>query len=121
MSSAKYNTFNFFKGIAEFFTPVLEKSEFQERGVITPKEFVFAGDMIVSKCPTWSWATGDPKKVVDWLPKEKQFLITKKVPCLQRAKSLEVAGDERDVEGDWTETHVSYTSIVVPFPSSIFF
>jgi len=108
MSSMKYDTFNFFKGIAEYFTPVLKSSQFQEKGVITPEEFVIAGDMVVQKCGTWAWASGDEKKIVNYLPKNKQFfLITKNVPCLKRAKDLELDSDEKETEGDWTETHIS--------------
>jgi ubiquitin-like-conjugating enzyme ATG3 len=73
----KYSTFNMFKEMAEYFTPVLKDSLFQEKGVLTPKEFVAAGDLLVSKCPTWKWAKGS--KTVDFLPDDKQFLITKKV------------------------------------------
>jgi len=108
-TNIKYSTYNFFKGIAEYFTPVLTKSHFQEKGVLTPEEFVNAGDLLVEKCPTWAWASGEKDKVVSWLPPNKQFLITKNVPCLKRAKSLDVDTDEKDVEDDWVETHISHT------------
>jgi ubiquitin-like-conjugating enzyme ATG3 len=120
MSSVKYDTFNFFKGIAEYFTPILKDSQFQEKGVITPEEFVICGDMIVSKCPTWSWATGDEKKIVSWLPKNKQYLVTKNVPCQKRAKDLEIGdSDEKDIGDDWTETHVSHGNKTDEFTETI--
>eukprot|EP00029_Vermamoeba_vermiformis_P014119 TRINITY_DN921_c0_g1_i1.p1 TRINITY_DN921_c0_g1~~TRINITY_DN921_c0_g1_i1.p1 ORF type:complete len:313 (-),score=121.83 TRINITY_DN921_c0_g1_i1:70-954(-) len=62
-------------------TPTLTESEFEKKGVLTPEEFVAAGDLLVYKCPTWSWATGDPNKTVPYLPKDKQYLITNRVPC----------------------------------------
>jgi hypothetical protein len=31
--------------------------------VLTPEEFVAAGDLLVDKCPSWSWEAGDPAKV----------------------------------------------------------
>jgi ubiquitin-like-conjugating enzyme ATG3 len=36
-------------------TPTLTESEFIKRGVLTPEEFVAAGDLLVFKCSTWSW------------------------------------------------------------------
>ena len=35
----------------------------------------------MAKCPTWSWEGGDKKR--DFLPDGKQFLVTRRVPCLQ--------------------------------------
>jgi len=76
-------------------------------------EFVIAGDNLVSKCPTWSWESGEPNKRKSYLPPEKQFLITRNVPCLRRAASVEeeyeAAGgevllDNEDNDG-WLATH----------------
>lgn len=98
-------------GIAEYVTPVLKESKFRETGVITPEEFVAAGDFLVYHCPTWEWATGD-KNIRPYLPKEKQFLLTRSVPCYKRVKQMEDHCDkfeklleEDDPDGGWVDTH----------------
>lgn len=84
--------------IAGALTPVLKNSTFKETGKITPDEFVSiffvfisikrinsslknikvaAGDHLVWSCPTWNWSTGDEGKIKNFLPKEKQFLVTR--------------------------------------------
>jgi len=45
-------------GAAEYMTPVLTQSAFLEKGVLTPDEFVAAGDMLVLRCPTWQSRPG---------------------------------------------------------------
>ena len=40
---------------AEYVTPVLKSSKFVEEGVLTPEEFVAAGDQLVFKSPVWQW------------------------------------------------------------------
>lgn len=45
--------------------------------MITPEEFVRAGDYLVYHCPTWSWAAGEPGRRKPYLPPDKQFLVTK--------------------------------------------
>ncbi|KAM3569133.1 hypothetical protein VYU27_008764 [Nannochloropsis oceanica] len=113
---------SFLKGVREYVYPVLDKSAFLERGVLTPQEFVQAGDQLVYRCPTWSWEGGDPSKAKSYLPLDKQYLQTRNVPCGQRASVFEDEyeeeeeveggmeggmGEEKDgVDGAWMATHV---------------
>lgn len=73
----------------EYLTPVRQTTAFLSRGVLTPAEFVQAGDELVFKCPTWSWEKGDLLKARGHLPKEKQYLIIRNVPCPIRACTME--------------------------------
>ncbi|KAL9666106.1 hypothetical protein QQ045_000428 [Rhodiola kirilowii] len=102
-----------FKGTVERITGPTTVSAFKEKGVLSVTEFVTAGDNLVSKCPTWSWESGEPSKRKPYLPADKQFLITRNVPCLRRAASVEedyeAAGgevllDNEDDDG-WLATH----------------
>ncbi|XP_055348601.1 ubiquitin-like-conjugating enzyme ATG3 isoform X1 [Paramacrobiotus metropolitanus] len=98
-------------GVAEYLSPVLKESKFKETGVLTPEEFVIAGDHLVHYCPTWQWSQGEPSKIKPYLPPDKQFLITKNVPCYRRCHQLESKGDDRiieiegDTDGGWVDTH----------------
>ncbi|GLT84342.1 hypothetical protein SLE2022_025780 [Rubroshorea leprosula] len=80
---------------------------------VSVPEFILAGDNLVSKCPTWSWESGEPSKRKSYLPPEKQYLITRNVPCLRRAASVEeeyeaaegeILLDNEDNDG-WLATH----------------
>lgn len=96
---------------AQYLTPVLKESKFRETGVITPEEFVAAGDYLVHHCPTWQWTSGEESKIKSYLPREKQFLITHNVPCYRRCKHMEYIEEnetivEEDGEiGGWIDTH----------------
>lgn len=72
----------------EMLTPTLKQTAFLTKGILTPDEFVRAGDELVYRCPTWSWCNGGigPKS---YLPRDKQFLITRNVPCRDRVATLE--------------------------------
>merc|ERR1719310_508459 len=65
------------------------ESRFIESGTLTPEEFVQAGDQLIFKFPTWQWAGGDPARSSSCLPKDKQFLITRDVPCRERVRALD--------------------------------
>ncbi len=103
------------KSAREYLTPTLKSSAFLTRGVLTPEEFVKAGDELVYKCPTWTWEGGDPSKRKAHLPPDKQFLMTRNVPCTARVSSLEnvvavssnseAAADDDD-DGDWLVSQV---------------
>jgi len=105
--------------VRESIFPVLKESKFKEHGRITPEEFVAAGDFLVYKFPVWSWEKGDATKTRDFLPTDKQYLVTRGVPSLRRATSLAYTDADEDAErllsfaegsgsadGDeWVETH----------------
>jgi ubiquitin-like-conjugating enzyme ATG3 len=53
---------------------------------------------LVFKCPTWSWeCASEPSKVRSILPPDKQFLITRNVPCCERIQTM------RNKIGEMTE------------------
>lgn len=79
----------------EYWTPVTDKSTFQITGQINPHEFAEAGNYLTTMFPTWNWnSVSKDISYRDFLPKEKQFLISKKVVCNRRAEeSLESNND----------------------------
>ncbi|THH05633.1 hypothetical protein EW145_g4647 [Phellinidium pouzarii] len=105
--------------VRDYLSPVLKESKFKEHGRITPEEFVAAGDFLTYKFPVWTWEKGDASKARDYLPLDKQYLVTRGVPCLRRAASLAYTDADEDAErllsfsdsaapadGDeWVETH----------------
>lgn len=78
--------------------PVNHTSNFRETGQITPEEFVLAGDYLVYKFPTWSWSSASgPSRAVNYLPPNKQYLVTRGVPCHRRLDE-NFAGDAGEGE-----------------------
>ncbi|KJF60489.1 autophagocytosis protein Aut1 [Coccidioides immitis RS] len=75
---------NYIRTWRDKLAPISHTSTFRSTGQITPEEFVLAGDYLVYKFPTWSWADAPPAKRVPYLPEGKQFLVTRGVPCHRR-------------------------------------
>lgn len=83
--------FRLFKSTREYLTPVLTESAFLEKGMLTPEEFVRAGDHLVRSSPSWSWEAGEEKSRRPYLPPNKQYLVTRGVPSLQRVNALQAS------------------------------
>eukprot|EP00762_Andalucia_godoyi_P003074 ANDGO_01123.mRNA.1 Autophagy-related protein 3 len=111
--STAYSLFSLYKSLAEYVTPMPTQSSFLTQGTLTPDEFVSAGDLLVSKCPTWKWCSGDPLKHRAYLPASKQYLKTVGVPCATRANELCSGNfDDEGQDGEWTNTYASHESVV---------
>ncbi|KAL7418686.1 E2-like enzyme [Cryptotrichosporon argae] len=110
--------------VRDYLSPVLKESKFKEHGRITPEEFVAAGDFLTYKFPVWQWEKGDFSRARDFLPADKQYLITRNVPCLRRATAINYTDADEDAEkllsflddaeaapgpggeDDWVATHI---------------
>ena len=89
----------------------LKESKFYEEGVLTPEEFIEAGDFLVSKCPTWKWCQSEEKYYDKRLPKDKQYLKTN-VPSYRRCSDYLNSSKttEKIVEGDWVDADLENKS-----------
>ncbi|EGG08589.1 uncharacterized protein MELLADRAFT_116020 [Melampsora larici-populina 98AG31] len=126
MQSLQQFTQTHFWAVRDYLAPVLRESKFKEHGRITPEEFVAAGDFLCYKFPTWSWESGDPSKRRDFLPENKQYLISRNVACLRRASQMVYTDADEDAETmmsfaaegavktgddeDWAVTHTARTA-----------
>jgi len=91
-----------FRGAVNFFSTTSTTSQFIEKGMLTPEEFIEAGDQLVFKFPTWQWQSSPEANAVPYLPRDKQYLITRNVPCAKRVKDLDEAMGRNRQEGEWT-------------------
>ncbi|GJP37296.1 hypothetical protein CLOM_g6129 [Closterium sp. NIES-68] len=117
VSGLRHRIHEAYKSTAEMLLSARSATAFAEKGVLTPDEFVAAGDNLVAKCPTWAWEGADASRRRSFLPPDKQYLITRNVPCLRRVGAMEeevllaTGGSETlvdaDVDGDdepWVST-----------------
>eukprot|EP01071_Lankesteria_metandrocarpae_P015103 Lankesteria_metandrocarpae@DN9326_c0_g1_i1.p1 len=96
------------------------ESNFITKGTLTPTEFVEAGDQLVFKFPTWAWSVTDPSYQQSWLPPDKQYLITRSVPCRRRVADLDTAiRHSSGTETDWTLPGHASTSTRASPPESL--
>lgn len=84
---------SFIDPLRDRFAPINNNSDFRTTGQITPEEFQAAGDFLVHKFPSWSWAdAASPSQRVAYFPAGKQYLVTRGVPCRKRIKAEDFAG-----------------------------
>ena len=84
------------------FAPLNHTSNFRSTGQLTPEEFQAAGDFLVYKFPSWSWAdAATPAQRVAHFPPGKQYLVTRGVPCKRRVK-----GGDKEFLGDGEEEQI---------------
>lgn len=120
MQNMKNSISRNYGNIREYLTPVLENTNFINKGVLTPDEFVKSGDHLISISPQWEWQSSDKDFFKDFLPKHKQFLIIKNIPCYQRVSADSNNYREREIEcGDknndgWMETNIRDEKIPKP-------
>ena len=53
IQKAKYGVYKAATGIVANMQGTLKETKFLEKGVLTPEEFVLAGDHLCAKCGTW--------------------------------------------------------------------
>lgn len=107
MDKVGHSIAEYYRTVAKKFMSELKESKFYEKGLLTPKEYEFAGDFLTQKCPTWKWCSA--KNKVDYLPEDKQYLFTT-VRCPRRATDYEKQNcpTEKLTEDDWVEANVNF-------------
>lgn len=88
--------------VRDKYAPITHTSTFRQTGQLTPEEFVLAGDFLVYKFPSWSWSDAShPSKRVSYLPPDKQFLLTRNVPCHRRlVDGYKIMEGERNIQSE---------------------
>eukprot|EP00889_Picochlorum_renovo_P004953 jgi/Picre1/31983/NNA_007331.t1 len=85
---------NAYKNASEYILPPLSESRFEQKGVLTPEEFVEAGDFLVRNCPTFLGIGRRLKALVIFAEEQTVPDYTKNVPCFRRASAIESYQDE---------------------------
>lgn len=110
------------KDIADYIIPLMDpnSNNFTETGQLSVDEFISTGNQLAYSCPTWRWfGTSDYPNMstVSYLPKEKQFLMTKNVPSLKRVSDLNEIREEDDEDG-WSKINENISNIYTSCNSS---
>lgn len=99
-----------YRSVATSFMSLPTESHFLQSGTLTPEEFLLAGDQLVHRCPTWTWERSAANCAQAHLPPDKQFLITRGVPCRRRVKNTADPDIiERETDDGWVITEIPNT------------
>lgn len=93
------------KEAREAIYPVLSQSQFIERGVLTPEEFVISGDKLVKLCDKFKWCSVSSTSSKTYLPHLKQYLILKDVKCSN--KICDIGGETmKAIDNETTQKEI---------------
>jgi len=91
-----------YRSVVSAIKPTNKESKFIENGTLTPEEFEQAGDQLTFKFPTWQWEAGEASRRFSYLAQDKQYLITRNVPCKDRVRALDYVLDHKTrTEDEW--------------------
>jgi ubiquitin-like-conjugating enzyme ATG3 len=105
--SAKRTLYENYKKLYNSIQGSKEKSNFQETGTLTPKEFIEAGDALVQKIPMWQWASA-AENDAPFLPPNKKYLILRGAPSYERAPTDDEKVNEAIDDDGWVATHIDH-------------
>lgn len=88
-SSVTHQLGDAYRNVVSFFSTSGNKSKFDSAGTLTAQEYIEAGDLLVFKFPTWQWQPAKKGLERSHFPADKQYLITRNVPCLSRVKDVD--------------------------------
>lgn len=55
INKLKYEGYKHLTNLIGKYQSTLKDSKFLEKGILTPEEFMIAGEHLCHKCNTWSW------------------------------------------------------------------
>ena len=109
MNNIGHKIFKGYQDIVSYISPTLKQSKFYTDGILTPEEFILAGDYLVLKCPTWKWCSAKENMVNKYLPKDKQYLLTRVRSKLRASDYLKKNNTkEKLIEGDWVDADLEF-------------
>jgi len=98
----KHRVGDAYRNVVGSLTSASGETKFVENGTLTPGEFQEAGDQLTFKFPTWQWEPCDASRRASYLDADKQYLITRNVPCKDRVRALDyVLSHQTRVEDEW--------------------
>jgi ubiquitin-like-conjugating enzyme ATG3 len=109
MKNIGHDLYEGITGLISKVKPPPKESKFYEKGILTPEEYVKAGDYLVMKCPTWKWCSAKENMVNKYLPKDKQYLLTRVRSKLRASDYLKKNNTkEKLIEGDWVDADLEF-------------
>ena len=98
-SSVAHQIGDTYRSLVSMFSASSTKSKFESAGTLTAEEFILAGDLLVFKFPTWEWQPAKKGLEKSYLPADKQYLVTRHVPCLSRVHDIDRRSITQSADG----------------------